>query len=39
MTTERIAAPIFNVTSHNGNYAADIRGLWRVENDFMGGPS
>ncbi|HNQ38277.1 MAG TPA: DUF4837 family protein [Prolixibacteraceae bacterium] len=38
MTTERIAAPIFNVTSHNGNYAADIRGLWRVENDFMGGP-
>lgn len=38
MTTEKRAAPVFQVTRHNGNYAADIRGLWRVENDFMGGP-
>lgn len=22
----------------NGNYAVEIRGLWKVENDFMGGP-
>ncbi len=38
MATERVANPIFQVTRHNGNYAADLRGLWRVENDFMGGP-
>lgn len=38
MTTEKRAAPIFQITKHNGNYAADMRGLWRVENDFMGGP-
>ncbi len=38
MATERAAEPVLNITSHNGNYAADIRGLWRVQNDFMGGP-
>ena len=38
MTTERVAPQVFNITRHNGNYAADIRGLWRVQNDFMGGP-
>ncbi len=38
MSTERQAEPTFQITRHNGNYAANIRGLWRVENDFMGGP-
>jgi hypothetical protein len=38
MTTEKLAKPVLNITKHNGNYAAVLRGLWRVENDFMGGP-
>jgi len=38
MATERRIEPLFQVIRHNGNYAADIRGLWRVQNDFMGGP-
>lgn len=38
MATERRWEPLFQITKHNGNYAADIRGLWKVENDFMGGP-
>lgn len=38
MVTEHLLEPIFQVTQHNGNYAADIRGLWKVQNDFMGGP-
>jgi Domain of unknown function (DUF4837) len=38
MATEFIAEPIFTIIRHNGNYAADVRGLWRVKNDYMGGP-
>lgn len=38
MTTERRIEPLFQIVQHNGNYAADLRGLWRVQNDFMGGP-
>jgi hypothetical protein len=38
MITERRVPVVFQVTRHNGNYAADLRGLWTVENDFMGGP-
>ena len=38
MVTEHLLSPVFQVTQHNGNYAADIRGLWKVQNDFMGGP-
>lgn len=38
MTTEKTAKPVLQITRHNGNYAANLRGLWRVENDFMGGP-
>ena len=38
MATERRIDPIYNVKNHNGNYAAEMRGLWRVQNDFMGGP-
>ncbi|MFZ5429568.1 MAG: DUF4837 family protein [Bacteroidota bacterium] len=38
MATERRVDPLFQVLRHNRNYAAEIRGLWRVQNDFMGGP-
>jgi len=38
MTTERQIDPVFNVFEHNGNYACEMRGLWKVEKDFMGGP-
>lgn len=38
MATEKRLDQIHNVLKHNGNYASEMRGLWRVENDFMGGP-
>lgn len=38
MTNENELPPVFNVLTHNGNYAAETRNLWRVENDYMGGP-
>lgn len=38
MTTEKRFEQIHSVLEHNGNYASEMRGLWRVENDFMGGP-
>lgn len=37
-TTEYLFPPDTVVTSLNGQYALKMRGLWRVENDFMGGP-
>ncbi len=38
MTTEMELPQTFNVLKYNGNYASEMRGLWKVENDFMGGP-
>ncbi len=38
MTTEMEVPLDFNILNYNGNYASELRGLWRVENDFMGGP-
>lgn len=38
MAIEKQFDQTFNVFEHNGNYAAEMRGLWRLENDFMGGP-
>ncbi len=38
MSTEKRFDQTFNILEHNGNYASEMRGLWRVENDFMGGP-
>ena len=38
MATERRVDPLFQIIRHNKNYAADLRGLWKVQNDFMGGP-
>ncbi|MFV0378665.1 MAG: DUF4837 family protein [Mangrovibacterium sp.] len=38
MTTERLIEPGYSVFTFNNNYASEMRGLWRVEGDFMGGP-
>ncbi len=38
MGTERRFDQIHNITEHNGNYASEMRGLWRLYNDYMGGP-
>lgn len=38
MVTENQTPFLFSPTKHHGNYATELRGLWRVENDFMGGP-
>ena len=38
MTTEKLIDPIYHVFKHTGNYATEMRGLWKVQNDFMGGP-
>ncbi|HKI89429.1 MAG TPA: DUF4837 family protein [Draconibacterium sp.] len=38
MTTERRINQVNNFFEHNGNYAGLMRGLWKVQNDFMGGP-
>jgi hypothetical protein len=38
MSTEMELPVQFNLLKKNGNYAAEMRGLWTVENDFMGGP-
>ncbi len=38
MGTERRLDQIHNIIEHNGNYASDMRGLWRLYNDYMGGP-
>jgi hypothetical protein len=39
MATEyRVEPPVLNEISINGNYAAELRGMWRVQGDLMGGP-
>ena len=38
MATETRIDQVYNVRPHNGNYATEMRGLWRLMNDFMGGP-
>lgn len=38
MTTEEEASPVFNEFMEDERYFAKLRGLWKVENDFMGGP-
>ncbi len=38
MATERRIEQAYNVSKHNGNYATEMRGLWRLFGDFMGGP-
>lgn len=38
MSTETIYPPMFSEMDFKGNYAMEMRGLWRLENDIGGGP-
>jgi hypothetical protein len=38
MAIEKQIDQVLNIFEHNKNYAVEMRGLWRLENDFMGGP-
>ena len=38
MAIEKQFDQTFSIREHNKNYTAEMRGLWRTENDFMGGP-
>ena len=38
MKTEEQFPVTYNEIDFNGKYAVELRGLWNVENDFMGGP-
>ena len=38
MAVERRMIPTYEEKMFDGKYAAEIKGLWRMENDFMGGP-
>jgi hypothetical protein len=38
MATDRLFPTDLNSTDINGNYALEMRGLWKVKGDFMGGP-
>ncbi len=38
MATERLIPPHFRAYEKNGQYYAELRGLWKLENGFMGGP-
>jgi len=38
MTTEYRLPPLYEEVSFRGGFASTMRGLWRMEGDFMGGP-
>jgi len=38
MSTYKRTMPEFTAVRHNKKYSAELRGLWEVKNDFMGGP-
>jgi len=38
MAVEKQIDQVLNIFEHNKNYTVEMRGLWRLENDFMGGP-
>jgi hypothetical protein len=38
MTSEKRVMPIYKTRELDGNFCVEIRGLWRVEGAFMGGP-
>ncbi len=38
MITETVIPPVINITKLNNNYTAELRGLWRMQGDYMGGP-
>ncbi|MCS6834189.1 MAG: DUF4837 family protein, partial [Flammeovirgaceae bacterium] len=37
MTTETLAKPLFQITQLNGQFAHQLRGLWRLKDRFVGG--
>lgn len=37
-TTEYLYKPLYKNFNHNGAYAASIKGLWKLEGFYMGGP-
>ena len=38
MATERQYVPAYEEMEYEGMFALEVRGLWKMENDFMGGP-
>ncbi|NOY37972.1 MAG: DUF4837 family protein [Chlorobi bacterium] len=38
MSTETLLPPLFHEFTLNGEYVAEMKGLWKLENGFMGGP-
>ena len=38
MATERRYVPAYEEMEYEGMFALEVRGLWKMENDFMGGP-
>jgi hypothetical protein len=38
MATERRFFPAYEEMEFDGHFALEVRGLWKMENDFMGGP-
>lgn len=38
MTTEKVFAPEYEALNVNGKYVGELRGLWRMQGDMMGGP-
>lgn len=38
MSTEMLLPPRYEEVTFDGRFTAEMRGLWRMENDFMGGP-
>lgn len=38
MTTGTFIEPVVRYTEHDGVKVAELRGLWEMENDYMGGP-
>jgi len=38
MATERRFFPAYEELEFDGHFALEVRGLWKMENDFMGGP-
>ena len=38
MVTERRLFPAYEEMEFDGHFALEVRGLWKMENDFMGGP-
>lgn len=38
MTTEMVVPPMYEEVTIENKFTAELRGLWRMEGDFMGGP-